>query len=835
MSDLRILTYPVTDYYTQSQTNNLISVTSGNIVAQIPSSANFATTSQLTTTSANIVSQIPSSANFATVAQLTSTSGSIISFINTVSGNIVSQIISPAGYATLTYLNTVSGNIVSQIPSLAGYATQGWVTSQGYATQAWVSGQLSGYATQSWVTGQNYATLSFLNTVSGNLVSQIITGGITFSGINNIVTTISGGVWYVSQNLSASDIRFNPTPYSYFAYVADGTTNTGTAYATPAMTSNTTPTPYVTSASTVGYGWPAWWAFDQNGQSDGWHSAQYLPQWLKFDYVLTRVLINKYRIMQRAGTHIPANWTFEGSLDNSAWTILHTVSGAHYGGDYWSDWYSFTNATPYRCYRINVSASSSTWVNIFEVQMVAAVSGTGTTPSLIYPASGINTVQDGMDCMGAILTNYVLASGSYVTQPWVTAQEYLNLTGLTTTSGDIVSWVNNQSYATLSYLNVVSGNIVSQIPSLSSYATQTWVINQNYATSANLTVTSGNILSYVSNNCPTFSYLTTVSANLVSQMPNAITLQGTGGVGVSRASNTWYIDGSGISGGPGQTGATSSTTSGVAGELLVKNDVVYQSISDGKLYKAFNNGLAYQADAIGLVSSDVTVSGNMAQITAEGLVSNAGWSWTAGADLYVSSTSGVLTPNVPTTSGYIAKPMGQARSATDVFVRPELGWQVDNIYSTVIITGQQGPTGAASTIPGPQGQQGIPGPQVTYISIFGTAGETLSQYDVVYQDYNNGGVFKKAVCSDLNKADASGLVLQAGGVTSGSTGEIALWGLITYSGWNWSPGKGLFLSSTSGTFTQIQPTTSGYYVKPLGRTPTSSGVWFNEQLGWLIN
>ena len=62
----------------------------------------------------------------------------------------------------------------------------------------------------------------------------------------------------------------------------------------------------------------------------------------------------------------PKNWTFEGSTDNTNWTVLDTVVDANY--DHGSSLYAgnvrgssikrmFTNATAYRYYRLNITAN----------------------------------------------------------------------------------------------------------------------------------------------------------------------------------------------------------------------------------------------------------------------------------------------------------------------------------------------------------------------------------------------------------------------------------------------------------------------------------------------
>jgi hypothetical protein len=65
----------------------------------------YVTQNKLTTTSGDIITQIPSLAEYAT------------------------QLWVNSGFPTLTKLTTTSGDIITQIPSLSGYATQSWVNS----------------------------------------------------------------------------------------------------------------------------------------------------------------------------------------------------------------------------------------------------------------------------------------------------------------------------------------------------------------------------------------------------------------------------------------------------------------------------------------------------------------------------------------------------------------------------------------------------------------------------------------------------------------------------------------------------------------------------------
>lgn len=99
---------------------------------------------------------------------------------------------------------------------------------------------------------------------------------------------------------------------------------------TPIMTSNTTPSPYVVSASSeFNAGYKAWNAFDNtvnDSTSDGWVSSASPNQWLKIDFNKSTV-INSYEITNRgyAGdVKIPKSWILQGSNDDLTWKDLDT-------------------------------------------------------------------------------------------------------------------------------------------------------------------------------------------------------------------------------------------------------------------------------------------------------------------------------------------------------------------------------------------------------------------------------------------------------------------------------------------------------------------------------
>jgi DUF4097 and DUF4098 domain-containing protein YvlB len=215
-----------TDYVTGAE----ILTTSGDIIVQIPSLSGYATESwaqqKITTTSGDIVSQIP--VDYISDSEMTTISGDLVAQmgaggvtleqLTTASGDIVAQIVESGG-VTLEQLTLTSGDIIVQIPSLSGYSTESWVgtnyidnfemtTISGDLVSQLVAGGLSqedlltasgdivvqipslaGYATESWANGQ-FIDNSEMTTISGDIISQMSAGGVTLGQL----TTTSGDI-----------------------------------------------------------------------------------------------------------------------------------------------------------------------------------------------------------------------------------------------------------------------------------------------------------------------------------------------------------------------------------------------------------------------------------------------------------------------------------------------------------------------------------------------------------------------------------------------------------------------------------------------------------------
>jgi hypothetical protein len=152
-----------------------------------------------------------------------------------------------------------------------------------------------------------------------------------------------------------------------------------TANLIPTMTSDTTPSG-VASASSVLFGfYSAFRAFDKVlTMPNIWHSdSTGQPYWLQYQFDSVQT-IAKYTLTSRddVNSNMPQDWTFEGSNDGSNWTVLDTQTGQTWTTSE-TKIFTFVNTTAYLYYRIYVTLTDSTYCNVVEMEMMAAL-----TPSV---------------------------------------------------------------------------------------------------------------------------------------------------------------------------------------------------------------------------------------------------------------------------------------------------------------------------------------------------------------------------------------------------------------------------------------------------------------------
>lgn len=144
---------------------------------------------------------------------------------------------------------------------------------------------------------------------------------------------------------------------------------------TVTMSNNTTPSPFVASASNEGGG-AAYQAFDN---ADSQWVASATTGFLKLDFGSALWAVDEYRIEPQSTTRAPNAWTFEGSNNDTDWTTLDTQSGVTTWVTGTPKTYTFTNVVKYRYYRLNISANNGDGSNleIDELEMYAPSPSTG--------------------------------------------------------------------------------------------------------------------------------------------------------------------------------------------------------------------------------------------------------------------------------------------------------------------------------------------------------------------------------------------------------------------------------------------------------------------------
>lgn len=106
----------------------------------------------------------------------------------------------------------------------------------------------------------------------------------------------------------------------------------------------------------------------------------------------------------------------------------------------------------------------------------------------------------------------------------------------------------------------------------------------------------------------------------------------------------------------------------------------------------------------------------------------------------------------------------------------------------------------------------------------GTAGISLTAYQVCFQDVGDGGKLKPA-SSALTAVEAEACALAKVGLEADEPGAFHLRGLISNPEWTWTPGAILWLSDTEGEIVETKPAIG--YATRLGRAWTATEIDFS--------
>ena len=152
----------------------------------------------------------------------------------------------------------------------------------------------------------------------------------------------------------------------------------------PAMTSNSTPFPFVVNATSclVEPDYSPYKAFDDS--ADGkWVSvgAPTFPQWIKIDIGASYTVI-KYTITSNLAADSPKDWEYQGSNNNSSWTTLNIQNNISFAAAE-KKTYTFSNPTAYRYYRLLVvNFNGGFQLQIVEMEFMIGYSTAGETVTL---------------------------------------------------------------------------------------------------------------------------------------------------------------------------------------------------------------------------------------------------------------------------------------------------------------------------------------------------------------------------------------------------------------------------------------------------------------------
>ena len=118
-------------------------------------------------------------------------------------------------------------------------------------------------------------------------------------------------------------------------------------------------------------------AFDDNLSSRWFASINVTVAQLRYDFGTgNQKIVTEYKI-HGVGSYSPKDWTFEGSHDNSTWTVLDTKSGEYPSPSILTSYAGFGNMTAYRYYRLNITAGNdNSYLAIREVELIDSSSYT---------------------------------------------------------------------------------------------------------------------------------------------------------------------------------------------------------------------------------------------------------------------------------------------------------------------------------------------------------------------------------------------------------------------------------------------------------------------------
>ena len=282
-------------------------------------------------------------------------------------------------------VNQVTPGVYPESVILHAVSFDGGITYKVYKpapnTLKWVSICRNNNGTWEYNNAQPGGTTWTIHTTADNTLAQALIDATNHNGSSYHWSKVNIGNMTVTDWESTGGWNTNVNTISWTTRLIDGIAetipNTSEVYAYAPMTNNTTPAPQVASASSTYGGYAPWIPLRGGGAGSNslWIAANNpnatgVAESLMID-LGTAKAVNKYRWQRDANNVLsgyPSHWKLQGTNNTNAraddaetangWVELHNYNGyigpVNYGA--WTEYFQFSNFTPYRYYRFRVSA-----------------------------------------------------------------------------------------------------------------------------------------------------------------------------------------------------------------------------------------------------------------------------------------------------------------------------------------------------------------------------------------------------------------------------------------------------------------------------------------------
>ena len=405
--------------------------------------------------------------------------------------------------------------------------------------------------------------------------------------------------------------------------------------ATPAMTANNAPSPFVAAASNDATS-AAFNAFNRvYTTSTGWVANAGPTQWLRFDFGSgSSIVIDGYTIFGTSDfRRNPNTWQLQGSDDTVSWATLHSVASSTISAGGTFSISSIGNTIGYRYYRINITANGQVgWgeVGITELELyqpgTAALAAGG---SFNFNTAGVT--------VSATSTSASLSAGAtnLITVTATTGTVTLNLGSATTTSFQCFNHTGACNF-TLNGVRYIS--------------TATNVVCIAKSSSGTITIT-GDIFGSATSNANSSHGLSSSNGNtvVIGNVFGGTALSGTACHGISQTAGNVTVTGNVVGGtvasyfGISLTGAASQFT--INGNVTGGSGANAHGINFGGTLGTVNGnvtgGGGSGARGVEATVGGVNVNGNVIGNISVGL--NIGASSTIVGNVFAGSAAGIFT------------------------------------------------------------------------------------------------------------------------------------------------------------------------------------------------